>query len=138
MCWFGEPKPSDKELGQGYRLFRLVNAERQKHNLPRLMPLEALDNAAWKRARDMAKPNHKKGDQDTGGLYPNDRAKKAGYTSPISEARADNARSAKAVVGGWMTNPEDRKKLLRRDFTVTGVAFHRNHYVQVFGHDSRK
>lgn len=104
------------------------------------MPVEALDNAAWKKAREMAKPNHTKDHQDTEGARPRGRAKKSdyGYETSASKTLTPTVKSAQAVVKDWIGKPEDRKKLLNRNFTVTGVAFYRNCYVQVFGHDSRK
>lgn len=127
-------QPSDKELGQGVRLLRLINGVREKHHVEPLTQLETLDNAAWQMVMDMLKFNHRKGHQDTRHSWPNDRAKKVGYRwIPVAENLAYNVRSAQAAVDAWMANPEYRENILSRNFAATGVASRRNHYVQVFG-----
>jgi len=139
MFWFGEPQPSDAELAEGVRLVRLINTTRREHNLNPLTHLEILDNTAWIMVLEMLKLDYTKGSHlDTQGLWPSDRAKKVGYLASVTESLASNARSAQAALDSWMRKPEDRKNILRRDLWATGVAIHKNNYVQVFGTESSK
>lgn len=127
-------QPSDSELGQGIRLLRLINKARLNKGRDPLTQLETLDTAAWQMVTDMLKANHRKGHQDTQGSWTNERTKKAGYQwEPVAENLAYNVRSAQDAVDEWMKNPEYQENILSRDYIATGIAIHKNHYVQVFG-----
>lgn len=135
MSWLlGDPEPSDKELAEAYRLFQLVNSQRQKSNLSPLMPLPTLDKAARKMALEMAKHDYTGGHQDTRKLWPDNRAKEAGYQwSPIAENLAQKHDSAQMVLSYWLKEQEYQRNIYDHRYTVTGVAYHNNNYVQVFG-----
>ncbi|MCA1604043.1 MAG: CAP domain-containing protein [Acidobacteria bacterium] len=127
-------KPFDWEIGAAVRLLWLINDERQAYDLEPLAHLKSLDMAAWRMATDMRKPNHVRGDKDSKGRGPSDRAIKEGYLwTPVHENRAYCAQSPQAAVKNWMANPEDQGNILGSAFVVTGVACRSGHYVQVFG-----
>lgn len=114
----------------------LINGLRAEAGLALLSPSAALEKAARRHARDMAR----KGFFDHAGSDGSDvmkRARRAGYKAcQVAENIAKGQRSLEEVLGDWMTSPGHRRNMLNggvRDYGL--VRGDGNIWVLVLGRD---
>ena len=114
------------------RVLELINIERGKRGLIRLIMDEKLSQAAHAHAVDMS---HRKYFSHTSpnGIGMSGRLRRAGasYTA-AGENIARGHESAASVVSGWMHSPGHRRNILRRNYRKVGIARFNNYWVQDF------
>ncbi|MBE9136252.1 CAP domain-containing protein [Nodosilinea sp. LEGE 07088] len=118
-------------------LLRLVNAERQRVNLPPLVLNEQLTTAAQGHAQDMA-TSGRLSHAGSNGSTMRSRIDATQYDwSTIGENVAFGQPTATAVMTAWMNSPGHRQNILNPAFTELGighaVAASRPYWVQTFG-----
>lgn len=112
-------------------LIRAADAERSRRGLRPLAPDARLTAAARSQARSLsqgARFSHTGRD----GSSPTERARRAGYPSPVGENIALAAGPAQCF-RMWMESSDHRRNLLSRSYRTTGVGVSGRHFVQVFG-----
>ncbi|MDD4319131.1 MAG: CAP domain-containing protein [Candidatus Peribacteraceae bacterium] len=135
-------RPSIASVKQ--QVIDLVNAERQKLNIPPLHPDVVLNTSAQAYAEEMLKQNFF-GHVNPSGKTLKDRMEKAGYYSTayqtcfciqkflVGENLARGQKTAQEVVGDWMKSPSHKEVLLNPAFTDTGIGVAAGVWVQHFG-----
>ena len=120
-------------------LFKLLNEERAKKDLPALRPHPLLIKAAREQSKNMAK--QRKMEHDLNGKKLGQRVDAAGYNwGKVSENIAmaeDGEPPLSEIVKQWMESKTHRENLLDSKVSETGLGLARNdkaeiYYVQVF------
>lgn len=122
------------------RIYRLINAERQRQGLPPLFYNSRLDQMAKIQAQNMAH-FQKLAHTLPGAQLPTlgTRASYAGYLfGRLTENAAEGYPNAETVVQGWMNSSGHRHNILDADVVETGIAIAKSdngglYYCQVFG-----
>lgn len=126
--------------GTEWRIFDLINAERQHQGLPSLVYNSQLDRMAKIQAANMArlqKLAHTLPESQLPTL--GDRARYVGYPfGRVAENVAQGFPNAETVVQGWMTSSGHRHNVLNADVLETGIGIARApggglYFCQVFG-----
>lgn len=122
----GAGKAEGAKLNQEEQaIIDLVNKEREKENLPPLVPHEKLVQIARAHSLNMAKQNRM--DHTLDGKNPIDRAKEVGYQPPgVAENVAWGARTPDEVVRMWMNSPGHRANILGKQTTEVGIGVGRS------------
>lgn len=119
----GNDNDNDKPLSIEQELIKLINQERQKHNLSPLESHDALATAAKRHSKDMAENNflsHTGSD----GSSPFTRIRDAGYPyRTAGENVAAGYPSAQAVFNAWMGSSGHRQNMLNGSFCELGVGY---------------
>jgi uncharacterized protein YkwD len=132
--------PSPRYGATEGRILDLINAERRRQSLPRLVFNEQLDQMAQIQAQNMAhfqKMAHVIPEASLPTLA--DRARYVAYPfGRLAENVALGYPDAETVVEGWMTSKGHRANILNSNLVETGIAMARSsagglYYCQVFG-----
>ncbi|ABA57867.1 conserved hypothetical protein [Nitrosococcus oceani ATCC 19707] len=109
--------PAEQEL------IKLINQERQKHNLASLKIHSALVAAAKGHSKDMAQNNFIS-HRGSNGSSPFTRMADAGYRfRTAGENVAAGYSSPQAVLTGWMNSPGHRRNILNASYCELGVGY---------------
>jgi uncharacterized protein YkwD len=104
-------------------VLQLVNKERAARRLPPLRRVPELDQAAEKRARDMADRDYF-AHVSPDGVTPGDQVIAAGYRPLMcGENIASGYANAASVMRAWMDSPGHRANILERRFRDIGLSF---------------
>ncbi len=121
-----KPKPKPKPVGSGQvaqenEVIRITNVERAKHGCGKVKLNTKLRTAMRRHTQDMADKNYfDHNSQD--GRSPWDRAKSAGYQTPIGENIAKGQRNAADVMKSWMDSEGHRNNILNCSAKAIGVG----------------
>ncbi len=121
-----KPKPKPKPVGSGQvaqenEVIRITNVERAKHGCGRVKLNTKLRTAMRRHTQDMADKDYFSHDSQDG-RSPWDRAKSAGYRTPIGENIAKGQRNAADVMKSWMDSPGHKANILNCDAKAIGVG----------------
>ncbi len=121
-----KPKPKPKPVGSGQvaqenEVIRLTNVERAKHGCGKVKLNTKLRVAMRRHTQDMANQNYLDHDSKDG-RSPWDRAKSAGYHTPIGENIAMGQRNAAEVMRSWMDSQGHRANILNCGAKAIGVG----------------
>lgn len=113
-------------------VLQLINVERAKRGLTKLIMDNKLFNAAHAHAVDMSRRKYFS-HTSPNGVGMTSRLRKAGVTyTTAGENIARGHDSAKSVVSGWMNSPGHRRNILRKTYRKVGIARFNNYWVQNF------
>lgn len=121
-----KPRVSAPDVGKGQvaqenEVIRLTNVERAKKGCGKVKLNTKLRTAMRGHTQDMANRNYFSHDSQDG-RSPWDRAKSAGYQTPIGENIAKGQRDAAEVMRGWMDSPGHKANILNCDAKAIGVG----------------
>ena len=121
-----EPKPKPKPVGSGQvaqenEVIRITNVERAKQGCGKVKLNTKLRTAMRRHTQDMA-DNDYFGHDSQDGRSPWDRAKSAGYQTPIGENIAKGQRNAADVMKSWMDSPGHKANILNCSAKAIGVG----------------
>jgi uncharacterized protein YkwD len=115
------PKVGSGQVAQENEVIRLTNVERAKAGCGKVKLNTKLRTAMRGHTQDMANQNYFSHDS-LDGRSPWDRAKSAGYQTPIGENIAKGQTNAAAVMDGWMNSPGHRSNIVNCDAKAIGVG----------------
>lgn len=116
-----EDTPSTNLTSQEMELLSLINAERQKNNLPDFQINEKLQNVARLKAEDLVQNNYFSHISPTYGTpFEMLKSNSINYKT-ASENIAGNS-SLSDAVDSWLSSESHRKNILSKDYNYTGIA----------------
>jgi uncharacterized protein YkwD len=115
------PKVGKGQVAQENEVIRLTNVERAKAGCGKVKLNTKLRTAMRGHTQDMANKNYFSHDSQDG-RSPWDRAKSAGYRTPIGENIAKGQRDAADVMRSWMDSPGHKANILNCDAKAIGVG----------------
>jgi uncharacterized protein YkwD len=115
------PAVGEGQVAQENEVIRLTNVERAKKGCGKVKLNTKLRTAIRGHTQDMANKNYFSHDSQDG-RSPWDRAKSAGYQTPIGENIAKGQRDAAEVMRGWMNSPGHKANILNCDAKAIGVG----------------
>jgi uncharacterized protein YkwD len=119
-----KPKPvkvGSGQVAQENEVIRITNLERAKKGCGKVKLNTKLRAAMRGHTQDMANKNYFSHDSQDG-RSPWDRAKSAGYKTPIGENIAKGQRDAADVMRSWMDSPGHKANILNCDAKAIGVG----------------
>jgi uncharacterized protein YkwD len=115
------PKVGSGQVAQENEVIRLTNVERAKKGCGKVKLNTRLRTAMRGHTQDMADKNYFSHDSQDG-RSPWDRAKAAGYKTPIGENIAKGQRDAADVMNSWMNSAGHKANILNCDAKAIGVG----------------
>jgi uncharacterized protein YkwD len=115
------PKVGSGQVAQENEVIRLTNVERAKKGCGKVKLNTKLRKAMRGHTQDMADKNYFSHDSQDG-RSPWDRAKAAGYQTPIGENIAKGQRNAADVMNSWMNSPGHKANIMNCDAKAIGVG----------------